>query len=1034
MDGNNKEKAGYNKHEYEYDGLMFAVRKKMGVSKEEFEACPLSAQQYMVRSATEQVDREEAEASREYVRREVEVAMDGLRARGIMPQSSYPRPLPPRVFHPHRDVLQLSSEFVSNEPDPEQYLGGRLLGFRKKTLLELEPRVREMVDRAISLQSDPDQVERGFHSYMALQIWRAGASRASTPIVTVADNRGSHIEDRLKELHALMGALVAEIERESAGYEYLYEGPQQAHAHFYYCMATYPRVRASERWGHVMPVEKRQFFDIFTASANNTDTPGDCVAQCAQRIALRSSDLRHVRACTTMDELKAVLGERLCVLKLHAATRGICDVQDYTDLVVANDSPWQSFSVVDTDRIYMVRHNGHVGLLEELREQKRRRFFTTFRPLHKFPKCKRVTVFFDIECFFDPRADQRHVPYLCCACLCYDDVPGNVVEHTGKDCVASMLDYVADICTQMEHAKVELIAHNGGGYDFHYILNSMPDPSIVTNILVRNNNFIGFKFVHRGVEFGTKDSLHFLTCSLSRAAQSFLGERERKTDFPHHEVLTAADLQREMHEWLSVDTVVSANLEKEHTMVVAAEHIVRYGEGGPAHKLIDWARQYCRNDVIVLAKVWIAFKTTVNSIFACPIVDQTHTLAGMSFRLLEAHMPAKRVLRHPAKADFVNMRAALVGGRCISMNGLYHKVVCLDVKSLYPAAMAFYDQPYGQYRKVKAYVPDELGIYFVSVSPRGQRVNGFFPLRTHDGSVTYSSYPHYSHSQYSGWYTSVDIDIGLSEGHKIAPIPFDAEGHVGYSWKNKGKIFAEYINRTLYRLKLQYEQAGDAEKRHVIKIIMNSLWGKFAQKWMDTQYKVVHEDAVEAELAHQHQSSATEKEEDRKSGGEAFKIWDTDHMLVKSRKNKIIADKPVQNGVFVLSWARHHMKRLWNACIKQDAVCLYSDTDSIIVRQEDIVLDSPHIGDQMGQLEIETFFDTFITVGKKQYIGSFIDAKGKLCYKKRFKGVPQQYIVPEMYTYLLQDPDNRVQIDFLKFKRDWGVVRGFIESKTVSAT
>jgi hypothetical protein len=29
----------------------------------------------------------------------------------------------------------------------------------------------------------------------------------------------------------------------------------------------------------------------------------------------------------------------------------------------------------------------------------------------------------------------------------------------------------------------------------------------------------------------------------------------------------------------------------------------------------------------------------------------------------------------------------LVGGRCISLNGIYENILCLDVKSLYPAAM-----------------------------------------------------------------------------------------------------------------------------------------------------------------------------------------------------------------------------------------------------------------------------------------------------------------------------------------------------------
>lgn len=41
-----------------------------------------------------------------------------------------------------------------------------------------------------------------------------------------------------------------------------------------------------------------------------------------------------------------------------------------------------------------------------------------------------------------------------------------------------------------------LIVHNGGAYDFHYILSSMLDPSTIKNILIRNNNFIFYTIEH----------------------------------------------------------------------------------------------------------------------------------------------------------------------------------------------------------------------------------------------------------------------------------------------------------------------------------------------------------------------------------------------------------------------------------------------------------------------------------------------------------------------------------------------------------
>ncbi|KAJ2740445.1 hypothetical protein GGI20_005800, partial [Coemansia sp. BCRC 34301] len=129
-------------------------------------------------------------------------------------------------------------------------------------------------------------------------------------------------------------------------------------------------------------------------------------------------------------------------------------------------------------------------------------------------------------------------------------------------------------------------------------------------------------------------------------------------------------------------------------------------------------------------------------------------------------------------------------------------------------------------------------------------------------------------------------------------------------------------------------------------------------KWMDTRYEIV-------------------REEDADLNKECYKIWDTDHMLTKTHKNKKFASKPVQNGVFTLSWARYHMKLLWDALTSKDQFgnevpaelrpkMIYSDTDSMMVQSEQIRADStieiegktlPVIGPNMGQLECEHHFD-----------------------------------------------------------------------------
>jgi hypothetical protein len=969
------------------------LRAKAGLPEGGFDALDFRTQERLIELEADIILKE---------REIVKMLGDSSRKQETKPKKKTKKGLP--IFRSKKLFFDLSCEFTSNENAPIAHVGGQVLGFRKESIYALEKRAEALFEKAHSVKSSI----RMESSYMLFHIYAGGTRRCGTRAIAVDKGKFRHAVDTLFEDY---NSLISDITKCKEGYEFLFRD-DTSHTHFYFVVRYYPSPKSSKNWGESLKaVEQRVCFDLFTASDPNVN----CVLQCAKRIFGPDA---------TENSLKKMMlkTQKICIVNLVKGST-IGSLNTYKDLKVDPISPIKTIHVIDPDCHYLLLHNEHVGVLENFREQRRNRFFTSFRPLLKFPNCEKVTVAFDIECYFDPGGDQNHVPYLCCACFIFDDKPGNVVEFLGKDCVAQMIDYCADVAEEFKHENIELIAHNGGGYDFHYILTCFDDPSIITDIMIRNNHFISFKFTHHDICFSVKDSLNFLSCSLASAAKSFLGPQDRKTDFPHHELRTEEDLKRVFRKWSSIDKSIHVNVEKQK-MYITSEQVVKYSEKDTSNTtLLDWSRIYCSNDVIVLAKVWIAFKKTVFNVFKCHIVEDTLTLAGMSFRLFEAYLPPNVRLHHTTFDDFHNMRAALIGGRCISVNGIYEDIACLDVKSLYPAAMAYYDQPYGAGRKVTSHLSNELGIYYVKVTPVHVTGHGFFPLRN-NGGVDYAGT---DAEPYTAWYTSVDIDIGISEGHGIEYVPFDGT-YVGYSWKYKGKIFKDYIEGVLYELKLRYEKEKNKEKRWVIKIIMNSLWGKFAQKWMDTEYKIQHEDQADLTL-------------DR-----CYKIFDTDFMLVNHRKERTLSAKPVQNGVFVLSWARHHMKRIWDKMGKADYTgirkCIYSDTDSIFVAVSEIDMHAtfeldgrviPVIGDAMGQLEVEYVFHQLICVGKKQYMGSYTE-DGTTHYKKRFKGVPQEYIKPRLYSHLLLSPDHTAQINFLKFKREWGSVSGHIESKTVRQT
>ena len=1015
-----------------FDTLPNIVKETMIATEQE--AIDLEEQYQQEREELERFREEERkrlekeEEDRVYLEQKArELARDQemLRRSGIADRIGEPSisHAPTRMNKTEVDHIDISCEFIDNEEEPVGLIPNVIQGFRKKTIENMVPQMEEIWRRANAHQD----VQRSASGYMMFHLWTGNKRQAGTRAVSVA----SGVAENLPYLWDALDQLIDDINKVKAGYSHLFKG-EISYMHFYFKANYYPNPKSVINWGvDIRPIERREYFNIFTASDNKIN----CVVQCGQR--LFGSEFNG-KCIDDIIKIAKQHNKSICIMKPHTSIRHLSDITEYKDLVIEANSPVKKFTHIQTNTIYLLHYDAHLGIIEDMREPKKHIHYTQFRPMTQYPKCHKITMIFDIECYFDPDKNTKHIPYLACACFIYSekgkpDRPGNVIEFEGKDCIAQMIEYAVLNVNEFNGIKdIELVAHNGGGYDFHYILTSMYDPSVVKNIIMRNNNFISFQFKHQHVTFHVKDSMNFIPFSLKKAAESFLGIDDHKTDFPHHEVKSQEDLQRVFNEWIKIDESVHMDIDKEkEKMFITINHYMDYNESKEAKKLIDWARMYCTNDVIVLAKVWIKFKESVHDVFGCEIVNQTITLAGLSFRLFEAHLPSYMEgmghsqsvkLYHPNKKDFMNMRKSLVGGRCISINGVYSNVSALDVKSLYPAAMAYYDQPYGQYRNVTEEVPDELGIYYCRVEPAAvNKGHGFFPLK-HGNEMVYT----HTLEPFERWYTSVDMEIGRLEGHKITAIPYDDKEYVGYSWKHKGKIFKNYIEGVLYKLKLMYEREKNKQKREVIKIIMNSLWGKFAQKWMDHAFSIRLEENCDMEK------------------DECYLIFDTNYFLVKSKVEKIIGSKPVQNGVFTLSWARYHMYHLWKKIAHPNALCIYSDTDSMFVETKHINKDSvftldgqimPVIGKKMGQLEIEHVFDDLICVGKKQYIGRYWDdEKGEIAYKKRFKGVPLNYVKPELYAHLIKSPTKTAQIKFLKFKREYGCVHGYYEKKTVTQT
>jgi hypothetical protein len=144
------------------------------------------------------------------------------------------------------------------------------------------------------------------------------------------------------------------------------------------------------------------------------------------------------------------------------------------------------------------------------------------------------------------------------------------------------------------------------------------------------------------------------------------------------------------------------------------------------------------------------------------------------------------------------------------------RVAILDINSAYPSVMRDLMPIRGHWRRVRGYDPDaDYGFYRVHA-----RYNEYMPFTVH-GKVYYprtnSKYPYVAtQSEMREWLADAGADV--VDGWVL---------HVDPSYRDARPLKA-FID-ALYQMKLNAKREGDTTTYWLSKVIMNSLYGKFAQ-------------------------------------------------------------------------------------------------------------------------------------------------------------------------------------------------------------
>jgi G:T-mismatch repair DNA endonuclease (very short patch repair protein) len=417
--------------------------------------------------------------------------------------------------------------------------------------------------------------------------------------------------------------------------------------------------------------------------------------------------------------------------------------------------------------------------------------------------------------------------------------------------------------------------------------------------------------------------------------------------------------------------------------------------------------------------------------------------------------------------DPISPRDSLFGGRTNAIKLYYNcnedeKIKYYDFTSLYPWAQKYCAYPKGHptiitenfqnienyFGLVKCKILAPIDLY-IPVLP--VRVNGklIFPLCRSCAEDQSNTCSHNIEERcFEGTWVTEEVKKANSMGYKIIKIyevwHFDEKEIYDKNTKTGG-IFTDYINMFLKLkqeasgypsnvlnetdkdnyIKEYYEKEGiilDKSKiahnsglRNVMKLMLNSFWGRFALRSNNTKIKYITSLSDWVDLMTD-QQYVVQEEDFTMDGG---------IIIYYTQKNEFDSGINTVNSTiaaFVTCYAR---LKLYSELEKLGDRVLYFDTDSMIFVEKN-GLYSPKLGDYLGELTDEispkdgNYIKEFVSAGPKNYSYTLDTGKQK-CVVKGFKlnvCTSQHINYDSIKNIVLNDKTNIIQVDQLKFSRN----------------
>ncbi len=406
-------------------------------------------------------------------------------------------------------------------------------------------------------------------------------------------------------------------------------------------------------------------------------------------------------------------------------------------------------------------------------------------------------------------------------------------------------------------------------------------------------------------------------------------------------------------------------------------------------RMEDWKREfpteyhsYHKRDTLALLEILTLYRGLLNEI--APIGNLRLTCASTAMAVFRTRFLDRAIIT-PTDREIAFTRLCYQGGRTEYFgDGVpygehqrgYKGVNCYDINSAYPGSMERDEFPInrGIYTESSDYWKDGKGrvlpgCYRVKFKQCHGRV-ALLKSRELDGSLS-------KEAQWDGeaYITHLEANNILAGGGFVELIE-------GYVYEETAPIFREFI-RTLYEMRLEYRAAGNNAMVLVIKLIMNNLYGKFAQR-------DVHE-SIEMLTVDQAADMADELDATKGEGIKPYPglpgAW-----LVAKKVDEHQQGDPCFPAIAAMITAAVRIFLL-SVPNEYGIPIIYADTDSVHTQHE---LPAAIIDDKrLGMFKLEKRERDMIYGGRKLYA----DRTGK---KHRAKGVPSSAVVYELLIATLE--------------------------------